>query len=132
MRAPTRHPRLSAAACQLYGLTIWMYPRGFRRTFGRELIVTFRNRVEDVLDEGGILDWLGFAVHIAVDSVRTCGALLTEARPHDARSLLGLSEGNSEAGSIERRTFDVSLVLAAGIVLTCVVWYTYVTYVILL
>jgi hypothetical protein len=101
MRAPTRHPRLSAAACRIYGLTIWIYPTEFRRAFGRELLVTFRNRVEDVLDGGGILEWLVFAGRMAIDCVRTCSTLSTE-----------------------RRTVGVSRVaLAAGIVFSAGVWY---------
>jgi len=101
MRVPTRHPRLSAVACKIYGLAICVYPIEFRRAFGRELLVTFRNRVEDVLDGGGILEWLAFAGHIAIDCVRTCSTLSTE-----------------------RRTVDVSrVVLAAGIVFSAGVWY---------
>jgi hypothetical protein len=124
MRAPTRHPRLSAVACKVYGLTIWMYPTEFRRAFGHELVVTFRNRVEDVLDGGGILDWFAFAGHIALDCVRTCSVLMTESRPRGAMSLLGLNDGDAAHGCIDRTTVDVSLVFAAaGIVCGCVVWY---------
>ena len=71
MRARTRHPRLAAAACKIYGLTLWTYSTEFRREFGPELALAFRNRVEDVLDDGCIHNWLAFAVHIALDTVRT-------------------------------------------------------------
>ena len=124
MRVPTRHPRLSAVACTVYGLTIWLYPAEFRRAFGHELVVTFRNRVEDVLDGGGILDWLAFGWHIAIDCIRTCGALTTESRPRGSMSLLGLSERAAVHGYIDHTTVDVSLAsAAAGIVLAGVVWY---------
>ena len=124
MRVPTRHPRLSAVACKVYGLTIRVYPAEFRRAFGHELVVTFRNRVEDVLDGGGILDWLAFAGHIAIDCIRTCSALMTESRPRGSMSVLGLSEHNAVHGDIDQTTVDVSLAsAAAGIVLAAVVWY---------
>jgi hypothetical protein len=123
MRRPTRHPRLSAAACKVYGLTLWLYPTEFRRAFAHELVVTFRNRVEDVLDGGGILDWLGFAGHIANDCIRTCSTLMTESRTRTSMSSLGLSEGDAAQGDIVRTTIDVSVAgVAAGIVFGCVVW----------
>jgi len=124
MRVPTRYPRFCAVACKIYGLTIWLYPAEFRRAFGHELVVTFRNRAEDVLDEGGILDWFAFAGHIAFDCVRTCGELLTESRPRGPMSLLGLNDGDTAHGCVDRTTVDLSLVFgAAGIVLGCVIWY---------
>ena len=125
MRVPTRHPRLSAVACKVYGLTIWVYPTEFRRAFGHELVVTFRNQVEDVLDGGGILDWLAFAGHIAIDCIRTCSALMTESRSRGPMSLLGLSDGYTAHGCIDRTTVEMSLVFAAaaGVILDCVVWY---------
>jgi hypothetical protein len=126
MRERTRHPRSVAAACLVYGLVIWAYPSEFRRAFGHELAVTFRNRVEDVLDSGGILDWFAFAVHIVVDWIRTCSTVKIQADTHGSVSLLGLSEGDAPTGCIDRTTVDVSLVFAvAGLVLGCVGWYTY-------
>ena len=124
MRVPTRHPRLSAVACKVYGLTIWVYPTEFRRAFGHELVVTFRNRVEDVLDGGDILDWLAFAGHTAVDWICTCGTLMTESRPRGTMSLLGLDNGHAAHGSMDRTMINLSRVCAAaGIVFGCVVWY---------
>jgi hypothetical protein len=105
MRVPTRHSRLVALACRIYSLTIYIYPTEFRRAFGHELVVTFRNRAEDVLDEGGIMERLAFAAHIAVDCVRTWTTLSTELRD-DGRSL------------------SVSpLFVAAGVVFSAGVWY---------
>jgi hypothetical protein len=125
MRPPTRHPRLAAAACKVYGLTIWLYPREFRRAFGGELAVTFRSRVEDVLD-GGVHDWLAFGVHIALDTIRAYGGLMTAAGSQASASLLGLSEGDAAQGSIDRAAVDVQLMFAAaGVVLTCVGWYAF-------
>src|SRR5262245_21237822 len=99
MRAPTRHPRLSEVACRFYSVTICVYPTEFRRAFGHDLVVTFRNRVEDVLDGGGVLEWLAFAGHIAIDCVRTCCTLSSELRACGSVSLLGLSDdGRSLSG----------------------------------
>jgi hypothetical protein len=78
MRARTRHPRAVAMACRIYRVTIRAYPAEFRRAFGHDLITTFRNRLEDVLDEGGIVDWLAFSGHITVDWIRTCSSLLMD------------------------------------------------------
>ena len=124
MRVPTRHPRLSAVACRIYRWTICVYPTEFRRTFGHELVVTFRNRVEDVLDGGGILEWLAFAGHIAIDCVRTCGTLLTESRPRSSMSLLGLSDDARSLNGMDRGTADLSPVcVAAGVIFSAGVWY---------
>jgi hypothetical protein len=126
MRVEKRHPRVAAAACKIYGLTIWLYPAEFRRAFGDELAITFRNRVEDVLDGGGILDWLAFAVHIAVDWIRTCGTLVTESRTAGSVSLLGLNEGDAAHGCLDRTAVDVPLVfVVAGFVLAFVGWYAF-------
>lgn len=126
MRAPTRHPRLAAAACKVYGLTIRLYPAEFRRAFGRELAVTFRNRVEDVLDGGGVHHWLAFAAHIALDTMRAHIDLMTASRAQDAVSLLGLSEGHAAQGGLDRATVDSQfLFAAAGLVLAVVGWYTF-------
>ena len=120
MRVPTRHPRLSAIACRIYSLTMCVYPTEFRQTFGHELVITFRNRVEDVLDGGGILEWLAFAGHIAVDCTRTCWTLSTELRACGSMSLLGLSDDNS----IDRRAAGAShLRVAACVVFSAGVWY---------
>src|SRR5262249_25619018 len=120
MRVPTRHPRLSAVACRIYSWTICVYPSEFRRAFGHELVVTFRNRVEDVLDGGGILEWLAFAGHIAIDCMRTCSTLLTEPRACGSMSLLGLSD---DSGTDQRSAGLSHVFVAAGIVLSAGVWY---------
>lgn len=133
MRAPTRHPRLSAVACKVYGLTIYMYPTKFRRALGHELVITFRNRVEDVLN-GSVLDWLAFVVHIALDWIQTCSTLMTESEAPDSASLLtlGLNDGDAAQGGFVRTNVDVSLVfVAVGWVLSCVGWYSFVTFVLL-
>ena len=126
MRLRTRHPRLSAAACKVYGVAIWLYPTEFRRAFGHELVLAFRNRVEDVLDRGGMLDWVAFAVHIALDWIHTCSTLMTESETPGSGSLLGLSDGDPAHGCIARTSVDVSLVfVAAGVVLSCAGWYAF-------
>ena len=126
MRAPARHPRVVRAACRAYGVAIWLYPSAFRRAFGLELAVTFRNRVEDVSESGGILDWFAFAVHIALDWIRTCSTLMMKSGTRGPESLLGLSEGYAASGCIDRAPVDAALVFAvAGLVFACVGWYTY-------
>jgi hypothetical protein len=105
-------------------VTLCVYPTEFRRAFGHELVVTFRNRVEDVLDGGGVLEWLAFAGHIAVDCIRTCGALSTEAGACASMSLLGLSDDARSLGGIDHRTAGVSRVfVTAGVVFSAAVWY---------
>ncbi|HVZ20020.1 MAG TPA: hypothetical protein VG871_03100 [Vicinamibacterales bacterium] len=126
MRVRTRHPRLSAAACRVYGAAIWLYPAEFRRAFGRELAVTFRNDVEDALNDGGVAHWAKFAVHIAVDWIRTCVTLLTQPVSHDSVSLLGLGDGDVASGCLDRVTVDVSLLLAIlGLVVALIGWYAF-------
>jgi hypothetical protein len=127
MRVRTRHPRLSGLACRIYSLMILLYPAEFRRAFDRELIVTFRNQVEDALN-GGVLAWLAFAAHIAGDWVRTWGTLTIESEPPVMASLLGLHPHADRAcGCIDRAMIDISFVFfAAGFVPMVVGWYSYV------
>lgn len=126
MRVRTRYPRVAGTACRIYGLVIWLYPPGFRRAFGRELVVTFRSRVEDVLNDGGIRQWIAFAVHIAWDTIRTSGTQIAATGPQDSASLLGLRDGDAAHGGLERATVTVDLMFAAaGLVLGCGGWYAY-------
>ena len=126
MRVRTEHPRLAATACRVYCLMIWLYPPAFRRTFGRELVLTFRSRVEDVLNDGGVREWICFAAHIAWDTIRTSGTLMVTGEPHDSESLLGLREGDAAHGSLDHATVTVDLMFAtAGLVLGFGGWYAY-------
>jgi hypothetical protein len=126
MRRRSRHRRLAAAACRVYGLTIWLYPPQFRRAFGRELAVTFRTRVEDVLEAGGIRDWLAFVAHIAWDTVSTYRTLATPTDAHGAVSLLGLSETEVAHGCLDRATLDMPLMFAsAGVALAFAGWFAF-------
>jgi hypothetical protein len=124
----SRHRRLAAAAaCRVYGLTIWLYPPDFRRAFGRELAITFRNRVEDVLDAGGLRHWLAFIVHIALDTLSTYRMLLT---PGDqvvsagAGSLLGLGEGDVAHGGLDHAMLE-EIFASAGVLLAFAGWLTF-------
>jgi hypothetical protein len=92
-----------------------MYPAAFRRAFGQELATTFRNRVEDVLDDGGIVGWLTFSGHITVDWIRTCSSLLMESGAHRSESL-GLSLGNLASGSSRPTRWDIGVCGWMGIV----------------
>ncbi len=127
MRVRTRHPHLAAIACRIYGTMILLYPKEFRRSFEHELIITFRNQVEDALN-GGVSACFSFAGHIASDWVRTWGALAIEPPAAPTVSLLGLGARVDRAsGSIDRSLMDVSFVFAVGgVVLMVVGWYTYI------
>ncbi len=126
MRMRTRHPRLAAVACKVYALTIWLYPPEFRRAFGRELAVTFRARVEDVLEAGGIRDWLAFVAHIALDTLSTYSTLVTHSEAQGTVSLLSLSEGEVAHGCPDRATLDIQLMFAtAGVALAFAGWFAF-------
>jgi hypothetical protein len=126
MRARTRHPHLSIIACRLYGVAIRLYPEQFRRTFGHELAVTFRNQLEDVLNTGDGADWLRFAMHIVVDWICTCVTLLTQPALRGPVSLLGLADSDMALGTLNSVTVDVSFVFAVlGIVLAATGWYAF-------
>ena len=126
MPVRTRYPRLAATACRVYGLMIWLYPPVFRRAFGRELVLTFRSRVEDVLNDGGVREWFTFAAHIAWDTIRTSGTLMATGGPRDSLSLLGLREGDAAHGGLDHATVTVDLMFAAaGLVLGFGGWYAY-------
>lgn len=126
MRMRCRHPRLASAACWTYGLVISLYPRELRRAFGRELALTFRNRVEDVLDAGDLRDWLRFAAHIALDTVSTFHTLAASNESHGAVSLLGLTDGEIAQGGLDPTPFDIQrLFAAAGVALTFAGWFAF-------
>lgn len=126
MQVRTRHLRLAAVACKVYGLTVWLYPVSFRRTFGHELVVTFRSRVEDVLEDGGMRVWLAFAVQIALDVPRAYRELLMASGTPRSESLLGLTAAATPQGCIEHARLDVSLLFAAaGLAFVVVGWYAY-------
>jgi hypothetical protein len=127
MRTRTRHPRLTAIACRVYAHMIWLYPPAFRRAFGAELLVTFRNRVEDVLSDGGVREWMTFAADIVWDTIRTsCQLMVIDVPPHDSASLLGLRDGDAAQGGLHHATLTVDLMFAAaGLVLGFGGWYAY-------
>jgi len=129
LRRRTRYRHLAAAACRVYGLTIWLYPPEFRRAFGREMAITFRTRVEDVLETGGIRDWLAFVAHIAWDMLSTYRMLLAPGEvPGDAVSLLGLSDGAIALGGLQRAPLDLDIQLifaTAGVVFAFAGWFVF-------
>ncbi|HEX4347542.1 MAG TPA: hypothetical protein VHZ73_08210 [Vicinamibacterales bacterium] len=114
-----------AAACVAYHLAVLLYPDEFRRDFGRELEITFRNRVEDVLDTGDVLQWMAFVGHMCADTIRACVTLAPQSGARRQMSLLGLGDDATAYGSLER-TVDVQFTFfAAGLVLTCIGWYVF-------
>lgn len=126
MRSRSRHPRLVAIACAVYGVMIWLYPAIFRRPFGHEMRLTFRNRVEDVLDRGDVSDWIAFAAHVVWDTIRASATLAIWSPEQRSVSLLGLSEGDAAHGCIQDVSVGVDLMFAvAGLVLGFAGWYAY-------
>jgi hypothetical protein len=121
--ARTRHPRLTAAACALYGVAIRLYPAELRLAFGEELRVTFRTRVEDVLN-GDFAGWVAFAAHLIADGILLRATLL----PNNASavSLLGLSDGDTAHGALDRAAVDAQgAFVVAGFALAIVGWFAY-------
>lgn len=129
MSARSRHPRVVAWSCRLYGLVIWLYPASLRRDYKRELLLTFRNQVEDVANSGRL--WLAvlFVLHIIVDWLRTL-ALKPDEPTALSLSLLGLGSGEDGAcGCVDDSTVSVSLMLASlGVVLLIAGWYWWLNY----
>jgi hypothetical protein len=126
MRIPSRHPRLATAACKVYRLAIWLSPPEFRRAYGRELAVTFRTRVEDVLEADSLRDCLGFAAHIAVDTLRTWSFQLTPGEAPREVSLLGLSDDEVAHGTLDLPRLDIQVVfVSAGVGLAFTGWFAY-------
>jgi hypothetical protein len=126
MRRRGGRQRLVHAACALYGLTLRLYPGEFRRRFGCELIVTFRSRVEDVLEESSVREWLAFVLHIAWDTMRASISSRATATQPASTSLLGLCEGDVARGGLEGAALDIQLAfVAGGVVLALGGWYAY-------
>jgi hypothetical protein len=92
-----------------------LYPTAFRRAFGQELATTFRNRVEDVLNDGGIVDWLTFSGHIIVDWIRTCSDLLMESGAHRSE-WLELTRGTLASASSRLAPWQLGVWAWIGIV----------------
>lgn len=127
MATRSRHPRLVAWSCRLYALMIWAYPAGVRREYTREMLLTFRNQADDVLNRGSIAPVVSFALRTTADWVSTL------AREHDepaTLSLLGLGAQDGEAcGCLDPSTFSVSLLLATlGVALLLGGWYEWLSF----
>lgn len=129
MSARSRHPRVVAWSCRLYGLLIYVYPPSLRREYRRELLLTFKNRAEDIVNGGSLSEAMRFALQIAVDWLRTLTLPLEPDEP-TALSLLGL--GSREAGAsgcVDESNVSVSLMLASlGVVLLIAGWYWWLNY----
>ena len=123
----SRHPRVVAWSSRLYGLMIWLYPANLRREYKHELLLTFRNQVEDVVNDGRLSAAMLFIVHIALDWLRTFALEPEEAAP---LSVLGLGSREGEAcGCVDGSTVSVSLMLASlGVVLLILGWYWWLNY----
>ena len=121
-----RHRRLVHIACALYGATCWLYPSEFRRRFSHELRLTFRNRVEDVLDREPVAAWFAFAFHIVWDTLRASTTMATIGDRPASTSVLGLVEGAVARGGIAGVSLDIELLFTvAGLLLALGGWYGY-------
>lgn len=129
MPARSRHPRVVALSCRLYGLLIYAYPASLRREYKRELLITFRNRAEDVANTGSLFAVMLFALQIALDWLRTLTLPLEPDEPA-ALSLLGLGARETGAcGYVDESNVSVSLMLASlGVVLLIAGWYWWLNY----
>jgi len=101
---------------------IWFYPATLRLEYRREMLLTFKNSVEDVLEASSVLAVLMFVVRMAVDWLRT---VTLEREEPATLSLLGLgSSDGAGAGCIDSSNVSVSLMLATlGVVLLIAGWY---------
>src|SRR5438046_6130946 len=105
MSVRSRHPRVVIWSCRLYRLMIWLYPANLRREYQHELLLTFRNQAEDVVNDGRLSSAMLFIVHIAVDWLRTL-TLQSEAPP--TLSVLGLGSREDDAcGCVDGATVSV-------------------------
>ena len=122
MSGRSRHPVLVASACRVYGLMIWCYPTTLRREYRREMLLTFKNAVEDVLDSGSGAALMLFVLHTTIDWLRT---LTLERDEPVTLSLLGLGASDGAgAGCMDSSNVSVSLMLATlGVVLLILGWY---------
>lgn len=127
MSARTRHPRIVTWSCRVYTLLIWLYPASLRSEYRHELLLTFRNQAEDVVNSGRVSVALLFLFHLAADWLRL---LTLEAEEGSPLSVLGLDahEGGA-SGCVDRSTVSVSLMLASlGVVLLILGWYWWLNY----
>ena len=127
MSARSRHPWVVAVSCRLYGLLIYVYPANLRREYKHELLLTFRNQVEDVVNDGRLSSAMLFIVHMALDWLRT---FALEPEEPATLSVLGLGSREGEAcGCVDGATVSVSLMLASlGVVLLILGWYWWLNY----
>jgi hypothetical protein len=44
-----------SASVRLYSLLLWLYPRSFRRQYGKLMIQLFRDMTEDAIQQRGVL-----------------------------------------------------------------------------
>lgn len=123
MRSRTRHRRTAAVACWLFARMLRMYPAEFRRTYGEDVAITFRNRVEDVLNDGGILNWGAFVARTVVDEMRACAALLSESRLHHTDEFLA---AGANRPWLEATATDRGMAFVSGVALSCAGCYAFI------
>ncbi|MCC7008300.1 MAG: hypothetical protein IT184_05745 [Acidobacteria bacterium] len=125
MAVPHGRSRPVDVACALYRVLTRLYPSAFRREFGCELLVTFRNQATDVC-AGGARACVAFAVHVIWDTIRTSATLRMPRRELAPGSILGLMDGAMADGAMSDSTMSVDFVFAvAGVVLGAAGWYAY-------
>jgi hypothetical protein len=104
-----------------------LYPASLRYEYRRELLLTFRNQAEDVVNSGRLSAALLFLFHLGADWLRL---LTLEPEERSPLSVLGLDANEGGAsGCVDQSTVSVSLMLASlGVVLLIVGWYWWLNY----
>jgi hypothetical protein len=65
------HTQLLRWLGRIYGLTLLAYPSAFRREYGREMAMVFRNRARDVVERSGGWALVPFLRHVGWDWFHT-------------------------------------------------------------
>jgi hypothetical protein len=63
--------QLTRLLCRLYAVLLWAYPSEFRREFGREMLLVFRNRAREVVRQGGSSPLTFFVLQVGWDWMRS-------------------------------------------------------------
>ena len=69
--SPSSRRRLVRWLCHLYSLMLLAYPSAFRREYGREMALVFRDQARDVIEHGGARALLPFMLRVSCDWLHT-------------------------------------------------------------
>jgi hypothetical protein len=125
-------PRSLRWLCRIYRLMLLAYPSTFRREYGREMALAFRNEAQDVLQNNGSWALFPFTLHVIWDwlqtivrerkDVATNSAVAVRVNGGAVISLFGLNNV-ARTPDIDQQSRGVWLILTAvGIFLLVVGW----------